>query len=56
LQSLAESVLSDLGQKLPVELRGAEGAWALDSPEALADALANARERLLATIAAEDTP
>ena len=56
LQSLAESVLSDLGQKLPVELRGAEGAWALDSSEALADALANARERLLATIAAEDTP
>jgi exonuclease SbcD len=56
LQSLAESVLSDLGQKLPVELRGAQGAWALDSPEALADALANARERLLATIAAEDTP
>jgi DNA repair exonuclease SbcCD nuclease subunit len=56
LQSLAESVLSDLGQKLSVDLRGAEGAWALDSPEALADALANARERLLATIAAEDTP
>lgn len=56
LRSLAESVLSDLGQKLPVELRGAEGAWALDSSEALADALANARERLLATIAAEDTP
>ncbi|MBN8449390.1 MAG: DNA repair exonuclease [Candidatus Accumulibacter sp.] len=56
LQSLAESVLSDLGQKLPAELRGSDSAWALDSPEALADALAHARERLLAAIAAEDTP
>lgn len=56
LQSLAESVLSDLGQKLPAELRRSDSAWALDSPEALADALANARERLLAAIAAEDTP
>lgn len=54
LQSLAESVLSELGQKLPPELRGCESAWAPDSPEALADALANARERLLAAIAAED--
>jgi exonuclease SbcD len=33
---------------------GPDSAWALDSPEALADALANARERLLAAIAAED--
>jgi DNA repair exonuclease SbcCD nuclease subunit len=56
LQSLAESVLSDLGQKLPAELRGSDSAWALDSPDALADALAHARERLLAAIAAEDTP
>jgi exonuclease SbcD len=56
LQSLAESVLSDLGQKLPAELRGSDSAWALDSPEALADALAHGRERLLAAIAAEDTP
>lgn len=56
LQSLAESVLSDLGQKLPAELRGSDSAWALDSPEAMADALAHARERLLAAIAAEDTP
>jgi ABC-type molybdenum transport system ATPase subunit/photorepair protein PhrA len=47
-------VLSDLGQKLPPELRGSDSAWALDSPEALADALASARERLLAAIAAED--
>jgi DNA repair exonuclease SbcCD nuclease subunit len=54
LKSLAESVLSDLGQKLPAELRGSESAWALDSSEALADALASARERLLAAIAAED--
>ncbi len=56
LKSLAESVLSDLGQKLPAELRGSDNAWALDSPEALADALASARERLLAAITAEDTP
>lgn len=56
LQALAESVLSDLGQKLPAELRGSDSAWALDSPDALADALAHARERLLAAIAAEDTP
>ncbi|MBP6708698.1 MAG: DNA repair exonuclease [Candidatus Accumulibacter sp.] len=56
LQSLAESVLSELGQKLPAELRGSDSAWALDSPAALADALGHARERLLAAIAAEDTP
>lgn len=56
LQSLAESVLSELGQKLPAELRGSDSTWALDSPAALADALAHARERLLAAIAAEDTP
>ncbi len=54
LRSLAESVLADLGQKLPLELRGPASAWALDSPAALAEALANARERLLAAIAAED--
>jgi hypothetical protein len=54
IKGLAESVLTELGQKLPVELRGAESSWALDSPEALADALANAKERLLAAIAAED--
>jgi exonuclease SbcD len=54
LQALAASVLSDLGQKLPPELRGSDSTWALDSPEALADALASARERLLAAIAAED--
>ena len=54
LRSLAESVLADLGQKLPLELRGPGSAWALDSPAALAEALANARERLLAAIAAED--
>lgn len=54
LKALAESVLADLGQKLPAELRGSDSAWALDSAAALADALANARERLLAAIAAED--
>jgi hypothetical protein len=40
LQSLAQSVLADLGQKAPADLRGAEGEWALDSLAALADALA----------------
>ncbi|MBU2642487.1 MAG: DNA repair exonuclease [Gammaproteobacteria bacterium] len=53
-KSLAEAALADLGQKLPPELRGAESAWALDSPEALADALAQARERLLDALAAGD--
>lgn len=56
LKALAESVLAELGQKLPVELRGAESAWPLDSPDALADALATARERLLAEIAPEVAP
>jgi len=55
LQSLAEAVLADLGQKLPPDLRGADGVWALDADAALADALASARERLLAVIGAEDT-
>lgn len=54
LNALAVSVLVDLGQKLPPELRGADSAWALDSPDALAEALASAKERLLAAIAAED--
>ncbi len=54
LQSLADGVLADLGQKLPAELRGCHGDWALDSREALSDALASARERLLAAIFAED--
>lgn len=54
LKVLAESVLADLGQKLPVDLRGPESTWALDSAEARADALASAKERLLAAIAAED--
>ena len=55
LQSLAAGVLADLAQKIPPDLRGGDGGWALDSPAALADALAAARERLLAVIAAEDT-
>ena len=54
LRELAKSVLTELEPKLPAELRGAESTWALDSPEALADALANAKERLLSAIAAED--
>jgi DNA repair exonuclease SbcCD nuclease subunit len=54
LNLLAESVLADLGQKLPIDLRGPENTWALDSPDGLADALASAKERLLAAISAED--
>ncbi len=54
LNELAATVLADLGQKLPSELRGADSSWALDSPAALAEALASAKERLLAAIAAED--
>jgi len=54
LKALSASVLNDLGQKIPAELRGLDSAWALDSPDALAEALASAKERLLATIAAED--
>jgi DNA repair exonuclease SbcCD nuclease subunit len=54
LNALVASVLGDLGQKLPQELRGADSAWAPDSPEALNEALASAKERLLAAIAAED--
>lgn len=56
LKELAESVLAELGQKLPVELRGAESAWVLGSPDALADVLANAKERLLAEVAPEVAP
>lgn len=54
LNALAASVLGDLGLKLPSELRGADSSWALDSADAMAEALASAKERLLATIAAED--
>jgi exonuclease SbcD len=54
LNALAASVLGDLGQKIPPELRGTDSAWALDSATALAEALASAKERLLAAIAAED--
>jgi exonuclease SbcD len=55
LHALAASVLGDLGQKLPAELLGPDSAWALDSKDALAEVLANSKERLLAAIAAEDT-
>lgn len=56
LKELAESVLTDLGHKLPIELRGAESTWVLDSRDALADVLANTKERLLAEIAPEVAP
>ena len=56
LKELAESVLTELGHKLPIELRGAESTWVLDSRDALADALANTKERLLAEIAPEVAP
>ena len=54
LKALAATVLADLGQKLPSEHGDADNAWALDSPSALAEALASAKERLLAAIAEED--
>lgn len=54
LMVLSTTLLGDLGQKLPPELRGAHSSWPLDSADALADVLANAKERLLAAIAAED--
>ena len=54
LNALAASVLGDLGQKIPPELRASDSIWALDSTTALAEALASAKERLLAAIAAED--
>ena len=54
LNALAATVLADLGQKLPLEIGGADRAWALDSPSAMADVLASAKERLLAAIAEED--
>ena len=54
LKALAATVLADLGQKLPAELGGTERNWALDSPSAMADVLASAKERLLAAIAEED--
>lgn len=56
LKELAQTVLTDLGQKLPIELRGTESTWALESADALADALANTKERLLAEIAPEVAP
>lgn len=53
LNALAASCRGS-GQKIPPELRGSDSAWALDSTTALAEALASAKERLLAAIAAED--
>jgi DNA repair exonuclease SbcCD nuclease subunit len=55
LKALAAKILADLGQKLPSEHGGADNAWALDSPSALAEVLACAKERLLAAIAEEET-
>ncbi len=54
LKELADPILNELAQKLPPELRKGEGAWVLDSPDSLAAALASAKERLLAAVAAED--
>jgi exonuclease SbcD len=56
LQSLAESVLSDLGQKLPAELRGSDRRLGPGFPCGPGRRAGHARERLLAAIAAEDTP
>lgn len=54
LNALALKVLGDLGQKLPPDMREGDNAWALNSPVALNEALASAKERLLAVIGAED--
>jgi DNA repair exonuclease SbcCD nuclease subunit len=56
LNVLAANLLADLRQKLPSELGSADNGWVIDSPDALAEALAGARERLLAAIAEEDVP
>lgn len=56
LNALAANLLADLAQKLPSELGPSDSAWAIDSPGALAEALASAKERLLAAIAEEDVP
>lgn len=53
LQELTKSALAELGQKFPVELRGPKSTWALGDDEALADVLANVKERLLAEIGHE---
>ena len=54
LKALAAVALSELRQKLPPEFAGAENGSAIDSPDVLAEALASAKERLLAAIAEED--
>ncbi len=55
LNALAAAVLGDLRQKLPSEIDGAGNISAIDSPGALIEALASAKERLLAAIAEEGT-
>jgi len=52
MRALADSALADFWKKLPPELSGTENAGSLDSPAALADALAQAREQLLDALAA----
>jgi len=54
LNALTATVLADLGQKLPSEFGGDNRTRVLDSPDALAEILASAKERLLAAIATED--
>ena len=56
LNALASVALSDLLQKLPPEFVGTESDLAIDSPGALTEALASAKERLLAAITEEDAP
>ncbi len=53
LQALAGPVLADLWQKLPAELRSDATSGPVESHDALMEALAAARERLLAAIAGE---
>lgn len=56
LARLAESTLTDLDQKIPAELRERDPQLRPLSPEVRSEALASARERLLAAISVEGTP
>lgn len=54
LNALATVALCDLCQKLPPEFAGNENSLAINSPRRLVEALATAKERLLAAIAEDD--
>ena len=54
LVRLAIPALSDLEQKIPLELRNLDQSFKPLSPESLAEAIRSARERLLAGVSVED--